>query len=1345
MNNGLLYLGSLLALVLAVLFGAPFFIDWNGYRGVFEEEATKVLGRDVRVGGAVNVRFLPTPYVRFEKVRLADTTGQTGEPFLRAESFTMRLAVSPLLRGALEANDIELNKPVLSLVVDGEGGGNWSSLTLKPAELPFIPADVMLHAVRLIDGTLSVHRADGGGISRVEAINGELSADTLQGPFKFKGSAKAGGIERGIKFATLAADGSGSVRLKASMHALGESAANSYAFDGAIEDFTGRPRIAGELTGKLLLPKPVAADGAADKEPAPFLNLKTAVEADARGAAFDAIELDLDAAAEPQIITGKATASWSGEARMDTVLAAKWLDLDLLAAPKGQQASFPGVKVLFMSLIDALAGEGAAAARIDVEQIRFGGEMAGSLIVDAERAGGILKLKRLKGGLPGGARFELTGSIQEANGAKTFSGDGAVRGINFARVQAFAQRSGIGVDVKAEGPFWVAGRVDFSENTFALTNAKAEIGGHPVSGEIAVDAREKRKISLRLESATLDSAMFFPAEARHVDDALRQALGFEARGGAAAGEAVPGTQPAAAAATSTSVRLLTGELKHDGRSYKNVDATILIDGAGLVIPAATFTTSAGALVRTSGTIALAGAGAQTANAKAKGGVISYEIEAPQGAALSEAGDVFGVSALVPKAQLARVPSVRMAGLVRLGKRLPSSADVTFDGLAGGARISGEAAFDQGFRSWRSAHARINAVATAPSMSALYALLGQSPGTLKSLEARAGEAQIVISGSLADGAPALAEIKAEGLAASLQGTLTSDAAKGYRYAGRGTIDAEEAREALALAGIATPAGLAGTALKGTIDVANSDAGLTLASEAIKAGSATLKGRVALNGAGSGAESGAGSALVLDGDVEADRLTVAGLLGWLTDAGQRPSSANSETPATPDDSASAVWPEAQFSFDALGALTGKVRLKTAALELGDGLVARDARASVVLSPGKVSLDGLQARAGTGTVDLAAEIEKSPVGATLTAKLGLAGDIANFNPGATGRAALTFSGTGRALSPATVISALSGKGTLKLDDVRHPGPAPVVVADASDAVMSGKLENDAGILAPALAAALGSAQVVPGSRELAFAVSGGDVKLDAYTVEGPQGSARVTTTVSLSSLLVDSSWEVAAIASPLPPPPEAGPDWKPAPKGSLPPVSFVYTGPLGDLAQLQVNVDAAALQRELEVRKMERKVEELDVLRKREEERQRQELERRKAIEAERAAAAAAAAAAAQAARAQAQQQRAAPAEQMPPVIPEANDSGAIVPQGETPPAPAAAEAPPASPPVTQIEIIPDPPVESAAGTAADAPAAATVPAAPRVTVAPRPQPQASPRPTRPRRTTSDELNKAFGGWP
>ena len=129
MNNGLLYIAGLISLALAALFAVPYFIDWNGYRGVFEEEATRILGREVRVGGDVNVRLLPSPYVSFGKLRIADPSGATGEPFFRAESFTMRLSAPPLLKGIIEANEIVLEKPVLRLAVDAEGAGNWRSFS----------------------------------------------------------------------------------------------------------------------------------------------------------------------------------------------------------------------------------------------------------------------------------------------------------------------------------------------------------------------------------------------------------------------------------------------------------------------------------------------------------------------------------------------------------------------------------------------------------------------------------------------------------------------------------------------------------------------------------------------------------------------------------------------------------------------------------------------------------------------------------------------------------------------------------------------------------------------------------------------------------------------------------------------------------------------------------------------------------------------------------------------------------------------------------------------------------------------------------------------------------------
>ena len=46
MNNVLLVLGAIVAGILAALAAVPMAIDWNGYRGVFEEEASRLLGRD---------------------------------------------------------------------------------------------------------------------------------------------------------------------------------------------------------------------------------------------------------------------------------------------------------------------------------------------------------------------------------------------------------------------------------------------------------------------------------------------------------------------------------------------------------------------------------------------------------------------------------------------------------------------------------------------------------------------------------------------------------------------------------------------------------------------------------------------------------------------------------------------------------------------------------------------------------------------------------------------------------------------------------------------------------------------------------------------------------------------------------------------------------------------------------------------------------------------------------------------------------------------------------------------------------------------------------------------------
>ncbi len=85
MNKVLVTIGVLLIAVLAALFGAPALIDWSRYRTTFESEASRLIGRHVRVGEQVQLRLLPSPYISFDNVRVADASGRFDTPILRME------------------------------------------------------------------------------------------------------------------------------------------------------------------------------------------------------------------------------------------------------------------------------------------------------------------------------------------------------------------------------------------------------------------------------------------------------------------------------------------------------------------------------------------------------------------------------------------------------------------------------------------------------------------------------------------------------------------------------------------------------------------------------------------------------------------------------------------------------------------------------------------------------------------------------------------------------------------------------------------------------------------------------------------------------------------------------------------------------------------------------------------------------------------------------------------------------------------------------------------------------------------------------------------------------------
>ncbi|NJO24454.1 MAG: AsmA family protein [Sphingomonadales bacterium] len=305
MNNLLVAIAVFVITVVSALFAVPYFVDWNSYRSNFEEEASRIIGREVQVDGDVTLHLLPTPYFRLEKVRIADTSADL--TFFKAESLSIRLSIPPMMRGIVEANEIEFQRPILRLALDAKDAWNWQGFAKTLGSGGYMPANVTLTSLKIADGVLALHGPDGNERARLEGLNGELSAPALDGPYRFRGVFVSGGAEREIRFATAPPDAEGGVRLRVSLRLMDTGA--TYLLDALAADLMGKPRVEGELTARLPIAglwKPVPQGSIAsrkgnsteeehklDKSEAAF-DLKAAVKADVAGAQLSNLSLTFE-------------------------------------------------------------------------------------------------------------------------------------------------------------------------------------------------------------------------------------------------------------------------------------------------------------------------------------------------------------------------------------------------------------------------------------------------------------------------------------------------------------------------------------------------------------------------------------------------------------------------------------------------------------------------------------------------------------------------------------------------------------------------------------------------------------------------------------------------------------------------------------------------------------------------------------------------------------------------------------------------------------------------------------------------------------------------------------------
>lgn len=1204
MNSLLLWIGGLLVAVLGLLFAVPYVVDWNAYRGVFEEEATRILGRDVRVGGTVNLRLLPSPYVRFEKVRISDSGAALGEPFFRAEAFTLWLSPAPLLRGAIEANEVELDRPVLRLAVDAGGNGNWQQIRITPGSLPFVPSEVVLQQVRIREGIVSLRTPSTPEPLTLSGIDGELAATSLDGPYRFRGNVTWGTVLRELRIATSQREPNGQLRYKASVRAL--DTGNTYSFDGSLSELSARGRHTGVLTARLPL-----ASFAAESQGRPrasrsgdIVDLKANVEGDIDSMRLSDVQLAFEQAGRPQLLSGDLSANWRNGLRMETRLASRWLDLDQLAGteaagPAARPAPADIVRRLMAQIGSLLPADGTSLLAVDVDQLNLGGEALGGVRLALARTGGLTSIGELRASLPGNARGELRGrfvpAAQMAGPAAPTALDGEIvlHGSSYRRFLAWAGLlapldPAETAQAQSDSAFSVASRMRLLPERLTLTDASVELGSRQVAGSLDWRWSGERQLDVSLEGPALDVSPLLPGIL---------SLGTTEVAPASGGSAGSSGSPllAALASRAGAVERAVGSLRLRARAQSlsdgtnllsDVDADVTLRGDRLQIAGLRFTGTSGAALDARGEIGglggeLRGAVRGWIGARSRDGIAGVARILPD-EARRMSGDWFG-----------RVETADLGFVLTLGSGQTTNALIRADGMLDDVRVGLDLKLEGGLGRWREAPIDLSAKLEGPSAPALLRAVGGYSGV-----ARAGGAANPEAGGVV-------QIKAAGPNASqLIGLLEIETGGGSiaaraRYEGRVGIDASSG--AVGLTGTLAVDGRAADLLvmaggprrttgfeapvRGTLAFERTGGTTKLAGRDLTIGASPLGGELLVSRKDERTR--------IDAKLTTGRLALLDAASLLLDGDRSVSIA----PDAGD--AASPWPDAPMSLSLLERVEGRVVVSAPVAVLTDGLEIADAVLEVGLSPGRLTLSGLSGSVlgGRLTVRGAAEqaaggvnldLETRITGARLATLAGVTGPQRNL-----GEANLAVSLSGRATSLRAAATQLAGRGEIELRNARVEGIGADLVEKAAAGAIDGGEGDGVSVLAAQIERARAASSVALGNRKLPVEVADGIAKVGAIEVSAPEAILRNVTTVDIAALKADSEWRVT------PRRPLAG---KPAGARSdpLPAIALVWAGPLAGIAGGKPRLSAETLEREITIRRMERETERLEELRRRDEQR-------------------------------------------------------------------------------------------------------------------------------------------------
>ncbi len=456
----------IVAIVAALL--APTFVDWNSWRAEFEARASALVGARVAIRGPISATLLPTPAFVFNDVMV----GGREQSGLTAAEVRGVLSLGALVRGAIEAEEVVLSRPVARLVIERDGR------LVLPAGTGGGPDAFSISRITIERGALAIENRAGGFVA-IDDLNAAGELRSRRGPLRLDGRFVHEGRRFSLRLAAgrFGADGSGRVRLS-----LDRADGAQFEADGTLLFAGAAPRFDGKATlaARGDAPWRVAATARAGADEVVLSELTLVLGADER-----AIELAGNARFDPR-----------PNGRLSASLRAARLDLDHAGRGNAPRKPWTALAPLFeaLALGDGLPFRGRAEVAID--SIAAGGGLMRDLRATILLRDGAPVVENIEARLPGRGFVRVRGTA----GGAAFAGDVALEAEEPAAFLRWLAGTGQALVVEDGGALKLAGKVEASANGIAVEELSGALGITRMTGRARYTAATKpERLAFELE------------------------------------------------------------------------------------------------------------------------------------------------------------------------------------------------------------------------------------------------------------------------------------------------------------------------------------------------------------------------------------------------------------------------------------------------------------------------------------------------------------------------------------------------------------------------------------------------------------------------------------------------------------------------------------------------------------------------------------------------------------------------------------------------------------------------------------------------------------------------------